>query len=284
MADSAAKAAREALAARLRDLRKDARLNGRQLSAETGFAPAKISRIEHASQNPTEDDIRAWAIACNAALQIPELIAARRDVEQMWREHRREMKAGLVHVQSHDPDQAYVGASLIRIYHSVALPGILYTFGYAQARLRAAARLHGRTEAEADPAANAKLARQEQLTSPTGTRFHFLVEAGALDHGFGGQEVMNEQFDFLLSVTRMPHVSFGVIPPMADRQLRGGEGFYVFDERLVRTTLWTGVLTTRRKDEIGFYLKLFSELHKQATYGKGARSLIGQARDRLSIS
>ncbi|MCP2342962.1 helix-turn-helix domain-containing protein [Actinomadura rupiterrae] len=71
-------AAREALGVRLRDLRLDAGLNGRQLAAVTGFSPQKISRIENGAQNIREPDIWIWARACGAPEQVPELVAARR--------------------------------------------------------------------------------------------------------------------------------------------------------------------------------------------------------------
>lgn len=277
MADSAALAARQAFAARLRDVRKDARLTGRQLAAATGMSPPKVSRIEHARQNASEDDIRAWAIACGVALQIPELIAAHREVEQMWTEHRRAM-----HVQAQDRD-LYAQTALLRAYESNVVPGILHTRNYAAAALTTAAHVHGRPVQEAEPAAAAKLERQRLITSPTGANgYSFVIEAGALDHGFGGVEVMGEQFDFLDAVTRMPHVSFGIIPPLAGRRIRPGEGFYIFDERLVRSETWTGTLATRRRDQITFYVRIFVLLREMAVYGTAAWILIEEARNRLT--
>ena len=35
----------------------------------------KVSRIEHGSQTPSEDNIRAWCAACGADDQITDLIA-----------------------------------------------------------------------------------------------------------------------------------------------------------------------------------------------------------------
>lgn len=64
--------AKEAFGARLRDLRKDANLTGRALATATGLHFTKVSRIEHARQNPSEDDIRLWCRACGAEDQIPE--------------------------------------------------------------------------------------------------------------------------------------------------------------------------------------------------------------------
>ncbi|MGH3814966.1 MAG: helix-turn-helix domain-containing protein [Pseudonocardiaceae bacterium] len=134
-------AARQAFAIRLRDLRKDADLTGRELAALTGLHNIKISRIEHAQQNPSEDDIRAWCIACGVARRIPELIAAHREIEQMWAEHRRETRAGMVHIQSRSTP-LYESTRLLRAYESNVVPGILQTRGYVVAALQTSARVH----------------------------------------------------------------------------------------------------------------------------------------------
>ncbi len=43
---------REALGQRLRALRQDARLTGRQLAESQGWQPSKVSRIESGKQTP----------------------------------------------------------------------------------------------------------------------------------------------------------------------------------------------------------------------------------------
>jgi transcriptional regulator with XRE-family HTH domain len=160
-------ASRQAFAIRLRDLRKDAGLTGRELAALTGLHNTKISRIEHALQNPSEDDIRAWCIACGVARQIPELIAAHREVEQMWAEHRREMRAGMVHIQSRSTP-LYESTGLLRAYESNVVPGILQTRGYVVAALETSARVHGLPLEDVEAAADARLSRQHLVTEPTG--------------------------------------------------------------------------------------------------------------------
>ena len=67
--------AREALGARLREIRKDANLTARALAAATGSHFTKVSKIENGARSPTEQDIRFWCTACGAAGQIPDLIA-----------------------------------------------------------------------------------------------------------------------------------------------------------------------------------------------------------------
>ena len=92
---------------------------------------------------------------------------------------------------------------------------------------------------------------------------------------------MNEQLDFLIRMTRMPHVSLGIIPPNASRAIRPGEDFYIFDTKLVRSEMWTGTLATRRAEQIAFYVKIFGMLSDMAVRGEAARELIEDARMRL---
>ncbi|TDD63863.1 helix-turn-helix domain-containing protein [Actinomadura rubrisoli] len=94
MPDSTA-AAKKAFGIRLRDIRLDANLTGRELAARSGMRATKISKLEHARQNPTDDDIRKWCAACGVEEQLPELIAAHRQIDEMWEEHRQAMRAGL---------------------------------------------------------------------------------------------------------------------------------------------------------------------------------------------
>ena len=86
---SSVQRAREQLAERLRDIRLDARLTARALSAAAGWHEAKTSRIESAKKAPSEDDIRAWCRVCGAERDVPDLIAASRSADSMYIEWRR---------------------------------------------------------------------------------------------------------------------------------------------------------------------------------------------------
>lgn len=56
--------AREALGARLRELRTEAGLEGRHLAAKLGCQPSKVSRLQNGKQTPAAADLTAWASAC----------------------------------------------------------------------------------------------------------------------------------------------------------------------------------------------------------------------------
>ncbi|WP_405161994.1 helix-turn-helix domain-containing protein [Nocardia sp. NBC_01499] len=94
VAVSGADRARQALGARLRELRKDAGLSGRELSASAGWHWTKTSRIELGKRPPSEADIEAWCRVCGAELALPDLLAARRNVEAQWAEWKRVVAAG----------------------------------------------------------------------------------------------------------------------------------------------------------------------------------------------
>ena len=55
------RAAIEALGVRLRDLRRDAALTGRQLARQCGWQPSKVSKLEYGKQTPTESEKRPEA-------------------------------------------------------------------------------------------------------------------------------------------------------------------------------------------------------------------------------
>jgi DNA-binding transcriptional regulator YiaG len=55
--------AREALGARLREIRKDANLTARALAITSGTHFTKVSKIENGGRSPSEQDIRSWCIA-----------------------------------------------------------------------------------------------------------------------------------------------------------------------------------------------------------------------------
>lgn len=274
--------ARKTFAGRLRELRLDAGLSGRRLSELSGIHNTKVSRIEHARQSPSEDDIRAWCIACRAESEIPDLIATHREVEQMWVEAKRELRAGMRRVQARSLG-LYERTRLLRVYESHVVPGILQTGDYIRAVMRAGARLFDLPDGEIEAAAKARLARQGLVTSGR-NKYHFLIESGVLGIRYGGVAVMREQLGFLESVSTLPNVALGIIPEHRLRAIWPGEGFYIFDEQLVRSEHWTGGFRTTRKTEIATFIRIFDMLRAQAVYGTEVRKMIEFARQDLQTS
>ncbi|MFE5855017.1 helix-turn-helix domain-containing protein [Streptomyces sp. NPDC056500] len=276
---SAAQAAREAVARRLRELRLDAGLTGSQLAARCGWTHPKTSRIENARTPPSPQDIRRWCEVCGTPGQAADIIAASRDAESLYTEWRRKLRIGLEQLQnSYVP--LFKGTRVFRVYSGTIIPGLIQTEGYISSLLTR------RTEfreipADVRAATAARLERSRVLHDPR-KRFLLLVEESALRHQMGDTEAMAAQLGYLLTAGAIPSVSFGVIPDSAkDRTLSPTETFHIYDDTLVSIELLSAQVKITQPSEIALYLKAFEELRSMAVYGADARALIVKAIDAL---
>jgi hypothetical protein len=267
--------ARQELADRLRDLRLDAGLTARALSAAAAWHEAKTSRIESAKQAPSDSDIRIWCEVCRAAEQAVDLIAASRAADSMYQEWRRLHRTGMRRLQvAHG--MLYERTRQFKVYVSTVVPGFLQTPGYAGALISAITEFQG-TPDDVDEAVRARMARNRILNSE-GHRFTMLIEESVLRYRLGGSDVMTAQLGHLLSVTALPSVRLGIIPFTAEaRQMWTLEAFTVFDDARVDVELLSAQVTVTVPGEIITYLRAFDDLSRLAVYGSEARALITDA-------
>jgi Helix-turn-helix domain len=139
---SSVQRAREQLAERLRDIRLDARLSARALSAGAGWHEAKTSRVEGAKQAASEDDIRTWCMVCGVERVIPDLIAASRTADSMCTEWRRLQPAGMRRDQEKRVP-LWERTRVLKSYVGTVIPGFLQAPEYATALLGAISAFHG---------------------------------------------------------------------------------------------------------------------------------------------
>jgi hypothetical protein len=203
------------------------------------------------------------------------------EMEPTWVDWRRELQAGQKYLQA-QATPLYEKTTLLRAYDSIVVPGILETWDYVVALYKAVDLLYGLPERDPVQAADARLARQRLITEPTGRNaYSFVVEYSGLTDVIGGPEVMDEQLRFLTHVTALPHVRLGIIPPDVTRTLYPGEGFYIYDDQFVRSSIWSGEVRTSKPEDIAFFVKAFGLLMDQAVYDDAARKLIESARNGL---
>lgn len=269
---SSVQRARELLAGRLRDIRMDAHLNARALSAAAAWHEAKTSRIESAKQAPSEDDIRTWCRVCGADREVPDLIASSRAADSMYIEWRRLNRAGMRAMQE-SRRQLQERTTLYKAYCPSVIPGFLQTRDYATALLSAITGFRG-TPDDVDAAVSARLNRNRILGDGQ-HRFAFLVEETVFRYRIGGAGVMSGQLGRLLDAMDMPAVALGVIPFSAPaRPLWPLEQFTVFDDEKVYIELLSAQVTVTAPSEITLYVRAFEKLAQLAVFGPQARSLI----------
>lgn len=271
--------AREALGIRLRELRRDARLTGRQLGERAGWHPSKISKIESGKQTPTDADLEAWAGACGQPDLAPELVAGLRTLESHYVEHRRLFHAGMSAQQrafSELEDQT----TQVRNFENVFVPGLLQTPEYARYRLAEGVEYDGAPD-DLDEAVGIRMQRQ-QILYRSGKRFHFVITEAVLRYRLCPASVMLGQLDRLVTLATMPTIRFGVIPFETRLPLAPVHGFWLMDERVVVVENFTASQNLTQASEISSYVRIFDELAKAARYESEARAIITRALADLS--
>ncbi|MFG3495285.1 helix-turn-helix domain-containing protein [Streptomyces sp. NPDC047928] len=276
---SSAQAAREAVARRLRDLRKTAGLTVAELADRCGWHHAKTSRIENARTAPSAKDIGLWCEACGVGDQVPDLIAQSLNAESMYSEWRHQMRSGLKRLQE-SQTQFFRDTRLFRVYSATLVPGLLQTEGYAAALLSTIADFQEIPD-DGPEAAAARVERSKIIHEP-GHRCVLLVEEAALYYRLGDADAMAAQLGHLLTAGALPSVSFGIIP-MKTRGRRHWpvETFHVYDDSLVSVELLSARVRITQPSEIALYLKAFENLRSMAVYGAEARALIVRAIEAL---
>ncbi|MFB7930437.1 MULTISPECIES: helix-turn-helix transcriptional regulator [Streptomyces] len=277
---SSAQAAREAVARRLRELRKEAGLTIVQLAAACRWHHSKTSRVENALQSPTTTDIRLWCSATGATDQVQDLIVQSLNAESMYREWRHQVRAGLKHLQD-SVAQFYRDTQLFRVYSSTIVPGLLQTEGYATAVLRAAARFRDLPTDDSAEAARARVERSRVIYEQ-GHRFVIVLEEAVLHCQMADADAMAAQLGNLLSAGALPAVSLGIIPMAAgERRQWPEETFQVYDDQMVSVELVSAEVKVTQPCEVALYLKTFEQLRAMAVYGAEARALILRAIEAL---
>jgi len=266
--------AREALGLRLRELRRDARLTGRQLADAHGWHPSKISKIEAGKQTPSDDDIDAWARACGRPELAEELIASLRSLEGQYVEFRRLFRTGQRATQDAIAEIEADSESVCN-FENVFVPGLLQTGEYARYRLAESLDDIGAAD-DIDEAVGARMQRQHVLYRP-GKQFHFVITEAVLRYRLCPPEVLAGQLDRLVSLTTLTTIRFGVIPFERQLPVAPVHGFYVYDERVVHVEHLTAELRLSQPSEIVSYCAFFGRLAGVADYGAGARVLITRA-------
>lgn len=268
------KQALQALGTRLRDIRRDAGLTGRELAEACGWGPSKVSKVEHGRQVPAEADVRDWCIACRAPSEIPDLVAALRQLDAQYVDWRRTLSTGTKRRQQANV-AAYERTSLFRVWEPAVVPGLLQTAGYAREILATVIDFHGIPD-DVEAGVRARMEAQQVLVRGD-RRFLLLVGETALHTRVGDAGVMRGQLARLVEAARMPRVSLGVVPLDAPYTVPRNTGFTIYDGRSVTVATYTAELTLQQRHEVAVYEKAFDRLAALAVYGGKARELIDRA-------
>lgn len=276
---SSADQARAALGARLRELRRDASLSGKELAAACGWHPSKVSRIELGRQQPDEADLLTWCRATGAMMVYDDLVATLRNLRSAYLEWRRIVASGRAHRQRQSLD-IESRARHIRWYETWVVPGLLQTPAYARAILTACRDIVPGGRDDIEEAVSIRMARQKILRSGS-RRFAFVIAEAALYQIVGSPAVMHEQMHALLEHATNSRIALSVLPLNAAAAV-GSHGFIMFDRASVMVENISAELTITRPSEVAVYDDVFAILHSLALQGAAAARLISDVAARHS--
>jgi transcriptional regulator with XRE-family HTH domain len=268
----------DGLTDRLRALRTQAGLSGKQLAELLGWQPSKVSRLENGKQMPAPADLEVWARACAAADAAPELVRMLGEILTTHRAWKRRMSRGQTGVQA-AYNQLVQDASLVRHFETVYVPGLLQTPEYARRVLAEMVTLHGPGVDDVDAAVAVRMQRQQALYNSR-KRFEFLLAEPVLRWMLCPPAVMLGQLDRLQTAAALPNVRFGIVPlapPAGPLPITPQNAFQLYDDLAVAET-FIGE-TAHQGDEAAAYARVLDLLWDQAVTGEEARRLIVRAAD-----
>ena len=271
--------ARSALGQRLRELRQQARLSGRQLADVLSWPPSKVSMLENARQTPSDDDIRDWTRATNGQGETEALLASLHTLEMQHAEWRRVLRGGL---RPHQDELAELDQKtrLFRAVEATVIPGLLQTAEYARARFAEGIRVL-KLPNDIDEAVQGRIKRQEILYRPD-KRFHFVLTEAALRMRVCAHGGMLGQLDRLVSFSALPNVRLGIIGFETRYATSPWHGFWLYDSDRVVVETYSAALNLAQPQEIALYSSIFDELAAVASYGRAARAIITRVIDDLA--
>lgn len=269
--------AREEFGARLRRLREDCGLNGKQLAAALSWPHSKVSKIELGRQRPTAEEVSAWVGATGASDVLKDLLGDLRSLRVESAPWRRQLRGGHARRQ-----RASIGLEassvLIRAFEPAVIPGLLQTADYARQILTRLARLHELPD-DVEQGVRLRMQRQQVLYEPY-KQLHFLITEAAVRYRPCTEATLRGQLDRLLAVSGLDTVSLAVLPFDAELPMTTSHGFWIFDDRLVLVETLGSEMSLRDRDDIGLYERHFQALWQVALKDDEARRFLGDVLSR----
>ncbi|GAA3790655.1 helix-turn-helix transcriptional regulator [Sphaerisporangium flaviroseum] len=254
---------RRQLSATLRQLRDECGLTSTEAAKRLEWAPSKLTRIERNEWKlPNVHDIRLLLDLYGVAdqQQREALLVLARESRQRgwWADYKDVFRSNLPAFEA--------GASVIRTYETVLIPGLLQTPEYTAAVFRGGQVLDS---AIIDRYVEARRARQQLLSREHPPSFLALIDEAALLKVVGGPKVMQDQLRHLIEMASRPNVTIQVIPNSigAHSALTGGP-FVILDfsgePSLVYMATATDSLWLERPEEYQRYNLIFTHVSASA--------------------
>lgn len=273
------------LAAELRRLRADAELSREQVEAETGVNEGTLYRLETARARPQ----RRTLVALLSLYQVEDPL--RTDLLDIARTADGQGWLRPYHSELPEEYAAYISfeteASSVRNYESLFVPGLLQTEDYARAVIAGTLPMASTTEVE--QRVQARMERQERLTTGNPLLLWAIVDEAAIRRSVGGRQIMRAQLLHLVEVMDQPNVTLQIIPFDVGAH-PGMPGSFVYmefaepgDPELVYVDTLAGDLFLEADADLRRYAGLFDHLRAGALSPANTKSMFSTVIKNLEV-
>jgi transcriptional regulator with XRE-family HTH domain len=282
---------RARLTAQLQSIRRDAGKTQEEVARALDWSPSKLIRIEGGNVSISTTDLQALLRHCGVtdAARIDELSALARGARARgwWDPYKDDLN-----------DSAYstyigyeMGASAVRSFSSLLIPGLLQTDEYARALTIEFVPYAPAAEAVIE----VRLRRQEEMFAPEREdppQQHYVLDEAVIRRRVGGQVdpgIMPHQLDSLLEFSNRSDVTIEVIPFEKGSHFGmrgeftilgfqdGPEGVLYLESARARG----GDLTVADSDQIASYLEAFEHLRQLALPVEESAAFIREAAEQM---
>ena len=267
------------LAMELQRRREATGMSREEVSRQLEWSTSTVFRIETGRSRPQPGNVRAL-------LELYGVTGPERDgLIQLTRDAR---KPGWWHSFRDvlpNPYEVYIGleagATSIRNFEPVVVPGLLQTADYARATFRNGPRELDRDEV--DRRVEVRLARQEILTRQERPRLWAVIDETVIRRLVGGSDVMREQLKHLTDAAQQGKTTIQVVPYRAGAHA-GTTGPFVIldfeeptDPTVVYVETLAGDIYLEERSDVNRYTLAFDRLVAAALHPDESVRLIEQA-------
>jgi transcriptional regulator with XRE-family HTH domain len=215
-----------------RELKKlrDARgLNMDEAAKLLHCSTSRVSRIESGDIKPRAGDVMEMLVAYDMAIDgepgTSLLVLARDLRESGWWQRLDALSSKYATFIAYEAE-----ALELRNFEPILVPGLLQTEAYAHEVISVGRETDGAT---IDQLVQARLMRQSVLTrQPTPLRVHSILSEAALTVEVGSPEIVRDQLEHIVALSRLPNVTIQVLRFAAGAHIatRGGFAVLTFDK------------------------------------------------------
>lgn len=177
------------------------------------------------------------------------------------------------------------GARTLRTYEPHYVTGLLQTYGYARALLRAG--FPHDSDEDLERRVDLRLRRQSLLEKSAPPTLWVVMEEAVLHRAVGGAEVMRDQIDRLLTASELDHVSIDIVPFSAGAHLGVCAPFtyFRFEERelpdIVYSEILSGSMYLDQRSDVAAHLEAHNRM-SLLTSSADSKALLNRMRKEYS--